>query len=386
MIPSAGLETDRLLTTDGEIALINLESARRRSWSRFFADPRRDGVAETVVEHEQLTAQFVGDVRALDRLEALAEDVAKAEPASARTALIQAQVASMAHRFADARNFLARAEAAGAPTIDINRQRLGIDQACGEHLGKVLDERRATARKSGRTEDLVALGALLADLGEFTDADRIYRQALRVYRDVSPFPAAWVCFQLGVLWGELVSEPQTAEAAEWYREAIDCLPGYTKARVHLAEIHSSSGRADEAEALLIPPLTSGDPEVPWRLADALTDQKRYTDAEAQMEAARFGFETLLERHLLAFADHGAEFYAGSGNDPCRALDLARLNVANRPTLRALQQAHAIAVNAGNTKAASELCAEATMRWKSVPAFRSSRFARRSSEQREGAPA
>jgi hypothetical protein len=165
---------------------------------------------------------------------------------------------------------------------------------------------------------------------------------------------------------------------------VDCLPGYTKARVHLAEIHALSGRSEVAEALLVPPLTSGDPEVPWRLADALVARSRYGEAEEHMDAARFGFETLLERHLLAFADHGAEFYAGSGNDLCRALDLARVNVANRPTLRAFQQAHAIAENSGDTKAASELFSEATMRWSSVPAFRSSRFAQRSSEQREGA--
>ena len=48
------------------------------------------------------------------------------------------------------------------------------------------------------------LGALLADLREFDEADRIYQRALREYRDVSPFAVAWVCFQLGVLWGELV--------------------------------------------------------------------------------------------------------------------------------------------------------------------------------------
>jgi tetratricopeptide (TPR) repeat protein len=386
MIPSAELETDRLLTTDGEIAVINLESARRRSWSRFFADSRRDGVAETVVEHEQLTAQFVGDVRALDRLERLVEEVAKVDPASARAALIQAQVASMAHRFTDARRFLARAEAAGAPTDDVNRLILSIDQACGADLGRVLNDRRAATRASGRTEDLVALGSLLADLGEFTEADRVYRQALRVYQDVSPFPVAGVYFQLGVLWGELVPEPQMADAAGWYRKAVDCLPGYTKARVHLAEIHSSSGRPDVAEALLIPPLTSADPEVPWRLADALVAQERYLEAERHMEAARVGFEILLERHLLAFADHGAEFYAGSGKDLRRALDLARLNVANRPTLRAFQQAHAIAVNVGDTKAEFELLSEATRRWGTGPAFRSSRFARRSTEEREGAAA
>jgi hypothetical protein len=48
--------------------------------------------------------------------------------------------------------------------------------------------------------------------------------------------------------------------------------------------------------------------------------------------------------LLAFADHAAEFYAGSGNDRRRALELARANVANRPTRRAVNQAHAIALN------------------------------------------
>jgi tetratricopeptide (TPR) repeat protein len=238
-----------LQTTDGEIAVINLESARRRSWNRFFVDPLREEVAETVVEQEQLTAQFVGDVQALDRLEALVGQLAQVEAASARAALIQAQVASMMHRFADARHFLARADIGGALSADVNRVLLNVDQACGANLDKVLDERRETARKFGRTEDLVALGALLADLREFTDADRIYGQALEVYRDVSPFPVAWVCFQLGMLWGELVPEPQTARAARWYRTAIDCLPSYTKARVHLAEIYSSSGRASDAEAL-----------------------------------------------------------------------------------------------------------------------------------------
>ena len=375
-----------LQTTDGEIAVINLESARRRSWNRFFADPLREGVAETVVEQEQLTGQFVGDVQALDRLKALVEQLARVESASARAALIQAQVASMMHRFADARAFLARAGIGGALSADVNRVLLNINQACGENLGKVLDERREAVRKSGRTEDLVALGALLADLREFTDADRIYGQALELYRDVSPFPVAWVCFQLGMLWGELVPEPQTDRAARWYRAAIDCLPSYTKARVHLAEIYSSSGRASDAEALLIPAIPSGDPEVRWRLADVLAFQKRYAEAGVHMQAAQFGFEALLERHLLAFADHGAEFYAGSGNNWRRALDLARINVANRPTLRAFEQAHDIAVNASDIEAASLILAEATMRWGGATAFRSSRLAKSHSNGWKGAAA
>ena len=50
--------------------------------------------------------------------------------------------------------------------------------------------------------------------------------------------------------------------------------------------------------------------------------------------AQAGFEHLLAAHLLAFADHAAEFYAGSGNDAGKASALARINLANRPTRRA----------------------------------------------------
>ena len=118
----------------------------------------------------------------------------------------------------------------------------------------------------------------------------------------------------------------------------------------------------------------------------LASEKRCAEAEVHLQAAQCGVEDLLERHLLAFADHGAEFYAGSGNDWRRALDLARVNVANRPTLRAFEQAHDIAVNAGDMEAASQILAEATLRLGSATAFRSSRLAKSHSQEYEGAAA
>ena len=168
-----------------------------------------------------------------------------------RTALIHAQVASMAHRFAEARTYLAQAEVHGAPPADIRRLTLSIDQACGTKLDSVLEARRSMAAESGRLEDLVPLGALLADLREFDEADRIYRLALSEYQDVSPFAVAWVCFQLGVLWGELVPETQSERAAHWYQKAIEYLPCYVKARVHLSEIYQHFGNVADAEALLL---------------------------------------------------------------------------------------------------------------------------------------
>jgi len=330
--------------TDGEIAAINLESSRRRAWARFARDPRLPGAAEAIVYNENLAAQFLGDLDALDRLKTLASEFALVD-SSFRSALVQAEVASTTHRFAEARDHLGRATRMGAPREEIDRHLPSIDQACGVNLDAVLAARRQIATASGRLEYLVPLGALLADLERFAEADAVYRQALSSYDDVSPFPLAWVCFQLGMLWGELVPVPDPNLAALWYRRAIAHLPGYVKARIHLAEIYASQDQPAEAEALLTPALASPDPEVRWRLADVLTAQGRFEDGARQLVAARSGFEELLGRHLLAFADHAAEFYAGSGNDPGRALELARANVANRPTRRAVKQAHAIALNA-----------------------------------------
>jgi hypothetical protein len=101
---------------------------------------------------------------------------------------------------------------------------------------------------------------------------------------------------------------------------------------------------------------------------------RFAEAEAQMQAARSGFEALLRKHLLAFTDHGAEFYSGSGNDAGKALELVSVNVANRPTLRAFEQAYATAVGVGEPYAASEFLAAARKRWGDTAAFRLSPLA------------
>ena len=340
MSTMVGLDRRASSVTDGEIAAVNLESARRRAWARFAQEPYRPAVAEEIVDKERLVAQFLGDLDALDRLDSLAAQFASLDD-SARAALVHAEVASTLHRFDDARVHLACAALRGGSCEVIERHLLAIDQACGVDLDAVVAARRRIAAASGRLEDLVPLGALLADLECFAEADAVYRQAFYSYRDISPFPPAWVCFQLGMLWGELVPVPDADLAALWYRRAIVYLPGYVKARVHLSEILVSHEETGDAETLLQPALSSSDPEVRWRLADVMVAQRRLDEAETELDAARFGFDRLLRRYPLAFADHAAEFYAGSGNDCRRALELARTNAANRPTRRAVKQAHTI---------------------------------------------
>jgi tetratricopeptide (TPR) repeat protein len=329
------------VATDGEIAATNLESARHRAWSRFAQDPRLPGLAEAILDQEHLAAQFLGDLHALGRVEALSALLAGVDD-SFRAELVSAEAASMGHRFVDARDHLARAALLGAPADAIARQRLTIDQACGVDLDAVLAARGLNAEASERLEDLVPFGAALADFERFDEADSVYRQAFQARGSVSPFPLAMVCFQLGMLWGELVPEPDPDLAAACYRRAIAYVPRYVRARVHLAEVYMSENRTKEAEDLLWPALSSDDPECRWRLADVLAAQERFEEAEHQLDAARLAFDGLLANHLLAFADHAAEFYAGSGNDHARAMELAQANVANRPTRRAIKQECAIA--------------------------------------------
>src|SRR5262245_52356702 len=177
-------ELDLPPATEGEIAAINLESARRRAWARFTQDPRLPGAAEAIVYNENLAAQFLGDLEALERLVALATQFARVDD-SFRSALVQAEVASTVHRFAEARDHLGRATRMGAPREEIGRHLPSIDQACGVNLDTVLAARRQIATASGRLDDLVTLGALLADPERFTDADGVYQQALSSYDDVS---------------------------------------------------------------------------------------------------------------------------------------------------------------------------------------------------------
>ena len=101
---------------------------------------------------------------------------------------------------------------------------------------------------------------------------------------------------------------------------------------------------------------------------------KIADAEGLLQAARSGFDVLLGKHLLAFADHGAEFYSGAGNDAARALELANANVVNRPTLRAFEQAYEIAMVVGEQRVACDFLAAARRQWGETNAFQQSPLA------------
>ena len=362
-----------LPVTSGDLAMHNLTSSLDAAWSAWRHWPERSGIAERIVSEEQLRGEFCGDTTVLDRLELLAESLTSSMASRAESHLLLAQIAAAGHRFVVAREHLSQAEAAGVP--DVDRARLAIAQACGEDLGAVLERRRRRVAIDPRLEELVPLGVLLAELGDFELADEIYQSALNAYRDVSPFGPAWACFQLGMLWGETMREPQPERAASWYEAALDYLPGYVTARIHLAEMRLTQGNAVDAEELLRTAADAGHPEALWRLAEVAANQHDDDDAAGLIAKATREFEALLARHELAFADHAAEFYLAAGANPPRALALARANLGNRPTMAAFGLAHEAAVACHQTALALALAREARVAWSHLPHFEQSRAAK-----------
>jgi hypothetical protein len=169
---------------------------------------------------------------------------------SSRAALVQAEVASTAHRFDDARGHLARAARMGGPREAIERH--GWRSIRHVAWGSMRCSRRVA--ESPRRAVGSKIWYRSAPCLPISSASP--RRTLSIGRrltrttTVSPFPLAWVCFQLGMLWGELVPVLTPILPRVGIRRAIAYLPGYVKARVHLAEIYASQDQTGEAETLL----------------------------------------------------------------------------------------------------------------------------------------
>ena len=351
--------------TDGVLFSRNLESILDRSWFIFHAYPQRLGTIEAILDGESIRSQFYGDYSSLDRLVQLSNSLLHDHSELASSYLFAAQVDSARHLFGDAQKKLERAKVLGASERAISRIELSIDQALGSNLDFVLQRRLDKVQSTNAIEDWVPLGALLADLGRYDEAHDAYIKGLHSYTNLSPLGLSWACFQLGYLWGEVVEEPDLDKASFWYTQAVNYLPGYTHASVHLAEIHLQNGKFGQARSLLNSVMESGDPEARWRMSELLAAEGNISASEVELEAARLMYEDLLSRHELAFADHAAEFYLGSGNKPVRALELSLLNLQNRSTIGAYEQAIEAAQAAGNPELTEKLTSEFTQKWGSA---------------------
>ena len=355
------------LATDGEIAIHNHEGVLDRCWHVILQQPDRKGSLEQLIDEENKRIQFLGDLGALDRLKLLAAELLKSRPHDPQTYIVAAQVSSAAHLFAEARHYLSQARALAGEEDQISRIELTINQATWEQIPEVLKKRQDNAERSQDLSDFVPLGALQADIGLYEQAQHSYLKALASYKDLSPFPLAWTCFQLGMLWVELMPEPDLNSAATWYSQAIKYLPQYVHARVHLSEIYLEWGRLDDALSLLEPIADVQDPEINWRKGQILEAQNKSEEARICFAKADLLYQSLLMSHKAAFADHATEYYLSSGANPGLAFELASFNYASRPTLRAFNLFHEAGSLATNNQLHSQEISEMLrFKWKDFP--------------------
>lgn len=348
-------------TTTGSIARGNLDG-RVDSLNGWLT---RGGGASDTMRKPLLDAllsrtQYYGTFSDFDRALALVKPPAK-DPTAADLDLWAALSGSL-HEFQSALDALAAAEKLDKRPRDA--QRAVIQLALGRDLPAVLAMREKGAAALPTFESFTGLAAVQAALGKFDAADASYRKALAIYRDVAPFPVAWVDFQRGMFWAETAGRPDRAEPL--YLEAVTRLPGYVVATVHLSEIEAENGKRDSAIERLTSVLDkTEDPEPAAVLAKLLAESKP-ADAAHYADVAKRGYEQLLVKHRKAFLDHAAEFFASAGKDPKRALALAEENLKLRPTDRAYLLTIRAALAAKDTKRACALVKEAGEGRPSVP--------------------
>jgi tetratricopeptide (TPR) repeat protein len=282
-------------TTSGSIAIANLDHAIAQTKDEA-------GVVELLLTR----SRFLADYEALERAATISEEHVE----SAADFLRRARTRAAVHRFADALGDVAAAERLGADGGATVNARASIFIAMGR-ARDVASQLEARVVSHPGYASGTALASAYAMLGRLEDADHLYAEALDSLDTTSPFPYAWIYFARGVMWAEQGGD--SARAAGLYRQALEHLPEFVAANVHLAELAMAHGDVASAIARIEPiAMSSDEPEALALLGDLHMRTGQIARGRREIERARERYESLLSRHPLAFADHAAEFYLGAG--------------------------------------------------------------------------
>ncbi|MEO8843693.1 MAG: tetratricopeptide repeat protein [Kofleriaceae bacterium] len=255
---------------------------------------------------------------------------------------IRTRVLTAIHDFSAAREALIHVKKLSLSDDQWIELSTAIDEAAGRR-DRSIPARAEGAKRWPSATNLTVYAASLAFLGQFDAGIALIPKAAKSINDNSPETFAWLLFQ----WGRLYEQKgDFASARAFYQAAHDRLPGYVEANAHLALTMISTGDTAGAKRVV---------------ADALkTDQQpSLLELAAQLgigpvEAARAEWERYVTTLPKAFADHAARFYLGVGKNPQRALELARINLANRDVPEARELVIQAALAAGDTAAACEV--------------------------------
>ncbi len=276
-----------------------------------------------------LCGDLLGRIVDHDRAERVANEAIALSADRGSAFYTHARLASRFHRFEEANALLGGALAAGYPRREIETEMAALLQATGRYR-EALALRETLAQDDPGIDTLGALASLLAELGEWAEAESSYAAALRADEGLSPFPCGQLLFEWGV---SAMRRGDLDRAEAILAELHAVLPQHVPGRGHRAEVAIARGQLDLAEALVAPlVVTSDDPEYRAVYAEVLAARG---DGRAAREAERAAaaYERLLARRPEAYADHAAAFFMGVGNRPQRALELAMANWKLRKTPR-----------------------------------------------------
>ncbi len=322
-----------LPTTSGAIAIGNLSSQLRGFEGVLASHPHDLGSRSSVVTLLETRFQFSGNLADLERVVELGEQAVEGDPENAKAYLLRASTRSAVHRFREALEDLEQAKKHKASASDIAPARASIVHALGRY-DEAYEIKARLAKEQPNVTTLSNLGVLLTDMGRYQEAREKFSEALRKYRDVSPFPVAQVMFQWGVL---LEKSGDAPKAAEWFRAAAERLPTFAHALTHLAQLESP---AKGVELLAAVAESSDDPEITAELG-LLHDALGHADKSKELgERARARYEELGKKYPEAFADHIARFYLAfedesgksprmGGQEPRASQDARRVPVGDR---------------------------------------------------------
>lgn len=335
--PEAAAEKPRKAPTGGAAALTALSAEVDKRLADNPSSPDdRDVLMDKLLER----AEFMG--RPSDLLKA--EDLIKAWGTSAHFARAKLFAATM--RFEEATKELDQAQSSPKELTTKLRYRILIGH--GEY-----DEALAMQPAPIESQDAptVATAGFLAMKMQKKDEGRklITLSMQKAEEADAALVYAWICFQQGMIYA-LAADDMSAES--WFGSAVKTVPQYAHAAVHLAP---SQAPQVALTALTELAKTSDDPEVPAARAGVLEKLNRKDDAKAAIAEATKGYEAILHKLPETYSDHAARFFLGAGNNPKRALELARINAKARPTEDAMDLWMATA--AGN-KDVSEACTAA----------------------------
>lgn len=286
-----------------------------------------------------------------DYTAALAEsaEVVKTSPDDPTAWKLRVDALSRVHKFKEARAALVEYDKHIHPSFLVEPQ-ASIDDGEGNTDAALA----ARATLGDDPAHVTVYAGTLAEVGRYDEALALMPKALTNLRFTTPAFVNWLLFQ----WGRVYEQKgELAAARDFYLEAHRRLPGSVETLEHLALTLIATGEPERAKALVVgqthPSLLAiaGDPAA----ADAW---ERYVAALPE-----------------AFADHAARFYLPT--KPARALELARVDFANRPARlasRALVVEAALAAgDAASACAVVEPLVEAPLRahrflaWKALSA-------------------